>query len=343
MARIERVELRMVDLVLKVKRTDAIQSFVSAYGATGDARWLDHARSVAAYVRAFLESPDGGFYASQDADVPTTRGVLHGAEYYALGDAERRALGLPRTDTTVYAAATGILIDAFARLAEVDPEGPWLASAIAAANRMEVTHRRGEGFVHAAHEPEGTLLHLADQAHMARGLATLGEVTADARWFALAGRTLAFAERELRDAQHGGFFAHTADPNAVGVFRERQKPIELNAVLAELQALLDAQYAAFNRACVGLTLPVLLERAGRHSGQLVGRLRLDETLRGRQPALDSFGGGEEPDSRQPAPRAGDPALDERGHIAARDRSLLEPMPHLGAVEFEPSHGLPNEG
>ena len=35
--------------------------------------------------------------------------------------------------------------------------------------------------------------------------------------------------------------------------------------------LLDRQTAAFNAACVGLTLPVLFERAGRHPGQLVGR------------------------------------------------------------------------
>jgi tRNA-2-methylthio-N6-dimethylallyladenosine synthase len=41
--------------------------------------------------------------------------------------------------------------------------------------------------------------------------------------------------------------------------------------LAELQALLAAQTAAFNRATVGRVLPVLLERAGRHDGQMVGR------------------------------------------------------------------------
>ena len=41
--------------------------------------------------------------------------------------------------------------------------------------------------------------------------------------------------------------------------------------LAELQALLGDQAQAFNQATVGRVLPVLLERAGRHSGQLVGR------------------------------------------------------------------------
>lgn len=41
--------------------------------------------------------------------------------------------------------------------------------------------------------------------------------------------------------------------------------------LQRLQSLLERQAAAFNAATVGATLPVLLERPGRHSGQLVGR------------------------------------------------------------------------
>jgi len=41
--------------------------------------------------------------------------------------------------------------------------------------------------------------------------------------------------------------------------------------LAGLQQLIDAQQEAFNRACVGKTLPVLIEKPGRKEGQLVGR------------------------------------------------------------------------
>jgi len=48
-----------------------------------------------------------------------------------------------------------------------------------------------------------------------------------------------------------------------------------NAVKAErlvrLQELLGRQQAAFNARCIGRTLPVLFERPGRRSGQLVGR------------------------------------------------------------------------
>jgi tRNA-2-methylthio-N6-dimethylallyladenosine synthase len=41
--------------------------------------------------------------------------------------------------------------------------------------------------------------------------------------------------------------------------------------LAALQALLERQQRNFNSACIGRTLSVLLEKPGRHDGQLVGR------------------------------------------------------------------------
>jgi len=41
--------------------------------------------------------------------------------------------------------------------------------------------------------------------------------------------------------------------------------------LARLQALLDEQQAGFNAAQVGRVLPVLIEKAGRHAGQVAGR------------------------------------------------------------------------
>jgi tRNA-2-methylthio-N6-dimethylallyladenosine synthase len=51
-----------------------------------------------------------------------------------------------------------------------------------------------------------------------------------------------------------------------------QVPDEVKAQrLAELQLLLARQQRAFNEACVGRILPVLLEKPGRHKGQLAGR------------------------------------------------------------------------
>ena len=41
--------------------------------------------------------------------------------------------------------------------------------------------------------------------------------------------------------------------------------------LARLQALLNEQQIEFNRSFEGKTMPVLLERAGKREGQLIGR------------------------------------------------------------------------
>jgi tRNA-2-methylthio-N6-dimethylallyladenosine synthase len=41
--------------------------------------------------------------------------------------------------------------------------------------------------------------------------------------------------------------------------------------LQRLQALLAAQQARFNTACIGKTVPVLFEKPGRHPGQVIGR------------------------------------------------------------------------
>ncbi len=59
--------------------------------------------------------------------------------------------------------------------------------------------------------------------------------------------------------------------------------------LQRLQALLNEQQAAFQRACVGRTLSVLIEKPGRMAGQMVGRspylqavhLVADSALKGR--------------------------------------------------------------
>ena len=51
-----------------------------------------------------------------------------------------------------------------------------------------------------------------------------------------------------------------------------QVPEEVkNERLQRLQAVLNAQQVAFNRAMIGRVLPVLLEKPGKRDGQLVGR------------------------------------------------------------------------
>ena len=94
----------------------ALANYADAYALTRDARWLGLARAMRGYIDAFLRSPDGGFFATQDADLnahePGKR-YLTGHEYYPLDDAHRRALGIPRVDSHEYGRENGLAIAAY--------------------------------------------------------------------------------------------------------------------------------------------------------------------------------------------------------------------------------------
>ncbi|WP_119301571.1 tRNA (N6-isopentenyl adenosine(37)-C2)-methylthiotransferase MiaB [Dongia deserti] len=67
-------------------------------------------------------------------------------------------------------------------------------------------------------------------------------------------------------------FKYSIRPGTPGAAMENQVPEDVkDERLQRLQAVLNAQQVAFNRAMVGRVLPVLLEKPGRHEGQLVGR------------------------------------------------------------------------
>jgi tRNA-2-methylthio-N6-dimethylallyladenosine synthase len=67
-------------------------------------------------------------------------------------------------------------------------------------------------------------------------------------------------------------FKYSARPGTPAALMEGQIPEDVKDTrLQRLQALLRTQQEAFNQACVGRVLPVLLERPGRHPGQLGGR------------------------------------------------------------------------
>jgi uncharacterized protein len=202
----------------------AVDALALAYRRTGDARWRAAAHLQRRYLLERMQAPGGGFYTSQDADLqrPGQPPVL-GADFYAKDDAARRALGQPRIDTNVYADLNGRIIAALCRL---------------------YTHVPGPDGQPDAGGDAG-LLHLRDQAAVGRGLLGLYRAPGDERWLGHARDLAEFMRAALAVLERGGFFAHTADPNAVGVFAERRKPVEENALAArfllELHRQLDHQ------------------------------------------------------------------------------------------------------
>jgi tRNA-2-methylthio-N6-dimethylallyladenosine synthase len=77
--------------------------------------------------------------------------------------------------------------------------------------------------------------------------------------------------REVGFAQSFSF-KYSPRPGTPAAAESDQVPDAIKSErLARLQALLEEQQQAFNRSQIGRTLEVLLERPGRHPGQLVGR------------------------------------------------------------------------
>ncbi|MHA1528967.1 MAG: tRNA (N6-isopentenyl adenosine(37)-C2)-methylthiotransferase MiaB [Alphaproteobacteria bacterium] len=94
--------------------------------------------------------------------------------------------------------------------------------------------------------------------------------------------------REVRYAQAYSF-KYSPRPGTPAASAEQVPEQEKADRLTRLQALLSEQQTEFQAGCVGRTLPVLIEKPGRHPGQMVGRspylqavhLDCDTSLTGR--------------------------------------------------------------
>ena len=192
----------------KIMPTQAgyLRLYALAWGMWREPRYLNAAAEVVRYLDDFLTAPGGAFYTSQDADrVPGEKS----AEYFALGDAERRTRGMPRVDTHIYARENGWMIEALATLYEFTHEPEYLNRALGAAAWIEQNRTLpGGGYRHDAHDPAGP--YLGDTLAMARACLQLYRVTADRRWLDRSITAAAFM-REHFIHPGGGMATATAD------------------------------------------------------------------------------------------------------------------------------------
>jgi uncharacterized protein YyaL (SSP411 family) len=281
----------------------ALENYAEAYALTRDAKYLHLARTMQSYVDEFLTSPEGAFYATQDADLnahDASKPFLSGHDYYAMDDVHRRAAGIPRVDAHEYGKDNALAISAYVTLHEATGDTRALGAAERAARRVLATHATARGGI--SHDvvdgapaprsgaregvPRGPVLHLADNAAFAFALVRLHEATHDAFWLDRARAVADFLLRELEDAEGGGFFASTADPDAVGVFAARRTPFEDNVmalrVLARI-ARLEPSRADYRRA-IGRTIraiatPEEIKGRGRMLGDFLMALEESKGVR----------------------------------------------------------------
>jgi len=247
--------------------------------ATAFARWRDPAdlraaRDILRYVRAFLKSPEGAFYVSQDADLVPAE---HSAEYYALDDAARHRKGIPRVDTHLYARENAWMVQALVPLYAVTDEPEILAEAVAAADWI-VAQRAlsGGGFRHDAADPAGP--YLGDSVAAGRAFLALWSVTGDRTWLSRSRDAAAYVARTFAvdgDAANGvRKDASNGDQNVPGLvsavsksrFAPPRPQRDENVAVARWANLLfrytgdDAHRRLSDRAMAFLAIPEVAER-----------------------------------------------------------------------------------
>jgi uncharacterized protein YyaL (SSP411 family) len=289
----------------------AIDNYAEAYLLTKDKKWLDAASAIRKYVDRFLSSAEtGGFFVTQDADLNSQplRGVgsqatlgahesrrfMTGHEYYVLGEKERLALGVPRVDAHEYPQGNGLAIAAYARYFLASGDASALDHAKKAADHILATHATPSGAL--SHDQTGAgvggggeggagekVVHLSDNAAFAFGLLALGEASKDPSRVTQAAKIVDAMLVEVEDVRGGGFFAHSKDPDAVGIFAVRRKPFEDNVtmlrVLARLARALPDRAAKYKRAIDRTLRAMATPERVKERGRMVGDflLALEET------------------------------------------------------------------
>lgn len=221
---------------LGVLQAEYLRIYALAYARFGERRDLGTARLVHRYLDRFLRSPQGAWYASQDADL---RPGEHAAGYFALDAAGRRALGVPRVDRHLYARENGAIAEALATFAELTGDRSALDDARRSV-RWALAHRAlpGGGFRHDARDAHGP--YLADALAMGRAFLALYRADADARWLRHAGEAAAFIERSFRHPQAG--YVGSAGGGPIAPVRQLDENLSL-ARFANLLARYTGQQA----------------------------------------------------------------------------------------------------
>jgi uncharacterized protein YyaL (SSP411 family) len=189
-------------------QAENMRVFAMAASLWHEPRWLDPARKIHGYLKAFLTSPDGAFYTSQDADATPGQ---QAESYFALDDAGRRKQGLPRVDRHIYARENGLAITGLAALYAASGDPTSLDDARRAAGWV-LAHRAlpGGGFRHDDTDASGP--YLADTLEMGRAFLALYTVTAERPWLTRAEAAANFIDSKFRGPL--GFATAATPPSA---------------------------------------------------------------------------------------------------------------------------------
>lgn len=213
-----------------------LRQYSQAYALWKDPKYLASARAIEGYLAAFLTSPDGAFYVSQDADLDHD---TDGHKYYALGSAERRKLGMPRIDKNLYARENGWAISGLAAYYNVTNDPKVLAIAERAAKWVIVNRAlRDGGFRHGEKDRGGPFL--GDTLAMGQAFLDLYAATGNRDWLTSAAKAGDFVAT-FRD-EAGGVLTSKTSEGKTGVLAKPAKLIDDQVQVARFMNLLNRYY-----------------------------------------------------------------------------------------------------
>jgi uncharacterized protein len=182
-------------------QADNLRIYSLAAALWPDWGYSSAAGKIARYLGGFLQSPDGAFYTSQDADLVPGE---HAAEYFSLDDAGRRARGIPRVDTHRYARENGWAISALAAYSGATGDPLPLKEALRAASWVAQNRALpGGGFRHDETDAAGPFL--GDTLSMGSAFLALYQATGDAAWLNRAQSAADFVRAHFARGDEPGF------------------------------------------------------------------------------------------------------------------------------------------
>jgi uncharacterized protein len=213
-----------------------LRQYSQAYALWKDLKYLTAARNIERYLADFLASPDGAFYVSQDADMDHD---TDGHKYYALGDAERRKLGMPRIDKNLYARENGWAISGIVAYYNVTNDPKALAIVERAAKWVRDNRALPNGgFRHGEKDRGGPFL--GDTLAMGQAFLDLYAATGNREWLTSAAKAGDFVTTFKDDA--GGFVTSKTSEGKTGVLAKPAKLIDDQVQVVRFMNLLNRYY-----------------------------------------------------------------------------------------------------
>ncbi len=216
-----------------------LRQYSQAYALWKDAKYLSAARDIERYLADFLLAPAGAFYVSQDADLDRE---TDGHKFYALDNAGRRKLGMPRIDKNIYARENGWAISGLVAFYDVTNE-PRILQLAERAARWAIDNRAlpEGGFRHGENDRGGPFL--GDTLAMGQAFLDLYAATGNRDWLNASARAGDFIAATFRD-EAGGFFTSRTAEARIGVFAKPAKLIDDQIQVARFMNLLSRYFGS---------------------------------------------------------------------------------------------------